>query len=277
VGLPAFVRGVNIAAEFDLGFTEPFSRLSFKVQALAKESKDPQPLTFAFTRLGDAVPKTSPFAEAVERNRFQVFTNVSFLDSMILAKQQGNMQLAQEASMMLHATVMFAPVCNPNRTGKHETSLPYIGFTKRDNSAVARANTMMEIQVLMNIKAQIALPNTAALFQTLATNGDTWLVAQLRDPDPWVRWAAVMLIGRKHLHEEKELIQLLWDPVAEVRVAAHQALVRVARGTDLGPNPMDSPAKVQQAIQRWNSWLEAQQADRPTVNIIPVSGASASN
>ena len=33
--IPALVRGVNVTAEFNLGFTEPFCRLHVKLRALA--------------------------------------------------------------------------------------------------------------------------------------------------------------------------------------------------------------------------------------------------
>src|SRR5262249_17416274 len=41
--LPAFVRGINATAEFQLGFTEPFCRLSLKFKGFVTTSKDMQP------------------------------------------------------------------------------------------------------------------------------------------------------------------------------------------------------------------------------------------
>ena len=58
-----------------------------------------------------------------------------------------------------------------------------------------------------------------------------------------------------------------------MREAAHQALVRLARGTDLGPTPVDSQAKIQQAVERWNAWLAGQEPFTPDLQQGLVAGA----
>ncbi len=85
------------------------------------------------------------------------------------------------------------------------------------------------------------------------------LAEKLSDDSPLVRWVAANIIARKRIPAEKELVELLNDPFPEIREAAHQALVRLARGTDFGPHPLDSQAKIKKAIQRWNDWLALQE------------------
>jgi hypothetical protein len=127
------------------------------------------------------------------------------------------------------------------------------------------AREQRELQNLLltqMIKTQKAVePLLFALWQAK----DYELLAKMRDRDPLVRWFAADILSRKQLHVEKELIGLLKDPLPEVREAARQALVRIARGTDFGPNPLDSPAKIEQAIERWTNWLAMQ--DQPTVRV----------
>jgi len=86
--IPAFVRGINTAAQFELGFAEPFSRLSLKFQTLTMESKDLKELMYAFTHLAERVSRESPYWPSIERNLHQVLTNPTFLESVILARRQ---------------------------------------------------------------------------------------------------------------------------------------------------------------------------------------------
>ena len=57
---------------------------------------------------------------------------------------------------------------------------------------------------------------------------------------------------------EKEIIPLLSDRDAAVKTAAHQALVRLSRGTDLGPAANASGQNITKAQQAWRQWLDKQ-------------------
>jgi len=96
----------------------------------------------------------------------------------------------------------------------------------------------------------------------LATAEPETLRRQLKDKEPLIRLLAVMMIGRRHLHLEADLIECLKDPKSAVRVAAHRSLVRVARGTDFGPASDATAIQRDAAIKRWRDWL-AQQDTSP--------------
>jgi len=130
-----------------------------------------------------------------------------------------------------------------------------------------------ELDLLTALKTQNALVPIQDLFLDLTKQSQSDLLAKLRDPDPWTRMLTAIVIGNKRLPVAKQLIPLLDDPVVEVREAAHQALVRLARGTDLGPTPVDSQAKIQQAVERWNAWLAGQEAFDPGFQQGLVAGA----
>lgn len=99
---------------------------------------------------------------------------------------------------------------------------------------------------------------------------DPNLIGRTSDPDPLVRWVAANFIARKRIASAKQLIDLLSHKVPEVAQAARQALVRLSRGTDFGPERTDSAANKKQAIQRWREWLAMQEpvsaggSQRPT-------------
>lgn len=86
---------------------------------------------------------------------------------------------------------------------------------------------------------QIAI---AALFFMLLLNRGALPVRQgsdlsalLEDRDPRVRSLAAEVVGRrKEIHLAKVLVGRLTDPDVEVRNAAHEALVRLNDGADLG-------------------------------------------
>jgi HEAT repeat protein len=72
-----------------------------------------------------------------------------------------------------------------------------------------------------------------------------------------VRRAAARLVGLRMPALGGDLIDLLADPEADVRRAAHQALVLVNKGEDLGP-PEDADAVAREAaIQKWRQWWDS--------------------
>jgi HEAT repeat protein len=254
--LPAFVRGVSITAEFKLGFVEPFSRLSIKLRTLIKESKDLQPLGFAFSHLGEGMPTGSPFQDAIHRGRYQVFTNAIFLDWLILAKLQGKKALDQSDLLRMPTATRPCHYGANMWTDRRDKLL--------ENLQLMRGKADFELQFLLATRMQQSQTDAEGLFRMFANNSDTLLAAQLQSPDTNVRWAAALLVGSRHLHEERELVRLLSDSAVEVRETAHNSLVRLARGTDFGPFPLDAKAKVEQAKLRWLSWLDAQEKDQPS-------------
>jgi HEAT repeat protein len=86
--LPALVRGINTAAEFHLAFTEPFSRLSFKLRTLAKDSSDLALLGYALVHLGDGVGPQSPMLLPIQQCATDVLLQSAFLENLIARKKQ---------------------------------------------------------------------------------------------------------------------------------------------------------------------------------------------
>ncbi len=79
-----------------------------------------------------------------------------------------------------------------------------------------------------------------------------------KDPRPEVRRAAAKA-GARHLPPlSAELIGLLKDDDAVVRVAAHTGLMKISHGKDFGPVNDKSDADRQRAVARWRSWLATQ-------------------
>ena len=98
------------------------------------------------------------------------------------------------------------------------------------------------------------------------------LNTKLRDPNPTTRWLAIQSVLMRRLHCEEELFNRLKDPVPHNRAAAHDALVRVTRGTDFGPaypvgsSPVATARAQEEALANWRQWQRSQDETPPGVN-----------
>jgi hypothetical protein len=82
--------------------------------------------------------------------------------------------------------------------------------------------------------------------------------AKLKDDRAEVRAAAARTVAARGLHYGSELIDLLTDSDKGVRQAARQALVRLSRGQDFGPEPGASEDDVAVAVRDWSAWWDKQ-------------------
>src|SRR5262249_12350572 len=82
---------------------------------------------------------------------------------------------------------------------------------------------------------------------------------KLQDPRQEVRRATARAIGSKFPTLAGDLIDRLGDDSAEVRAAAHEALVRLAKGEDFGPAGTSAEAR-EEARKKWRAWWEAKKS-----------------
>jgi hypothetical protein len=108
------------------------------------------------------------------------------------------------------------------------------------------------------------------LLEELAKGDRNVLKIGLADPNPLFRLTAVQAIGRRRLHMEKDLLACLSDAEPLIRAAAHQALVRLARGTDFGPKPAAGKLEQSRALRSWKTWLARQDDPEATTDAAPL-------
>jgi HEAT repeat protein len=421
--IPALVRGINATAEFNLGFTEPYCRLSFRLRLLAKWMKEVAPLSYAMVHFGEGLANDSPLQWSMQKDALEIVSNPTVLDWMIVAKQQLLMattlaewnKMLQRLQMMagtpgaagpsgaaaaktpkahLINTIMIqglgpyatwkttknaviaywwnpnwnlasdssgkkvlecfgpaesvvpdgrgtgythvvegpfatppwsipehflqgsvtlnpnlvsgqvivvipqyhgfgpAPVPPPSPAGTAGTGIGNVklvtglenpktgvkgtspaqknpsaptgsssiqtGAPPRETLETLLVRTKLELDILLYLRDQRALVPSQDLILTMEKNSPTQLVAMFRHPNPSLRLIAVSLIAQQRLPVVKELADVLDDPVAEVREVAHQALVRLARGSDFGPFVGEAQTKTANAQARWINWLATQ-------------------
>jgi hypothetical protein len=82
------------------------------------------------------------------------------------------------------------------------------------------------------------------------------LKEKLKDDRAEIRAGAARTVASKGLRFGSELIALLDDEEAVVRNAARQALVRLSKGLDYGPDPDADAARRAEAIKQWQTWWQ---------------------
>lgn len=96
------------------------------------------------------------------------------------------------------------------------------------------------------------------LVKYLSRQGPTAVKARFTDERAEVRAAAARVAGEKGLRLGAELIELLGDNETAVRQAARQALVRLSRGQDFGPQPDATAEAILSAMRQWRAWWARQ-------------------
>jgi hypothetical protein len=94
------------------------------------------------------------------------------------------------------------------------------------------------------------------LYNHLARQTETVVKEKLKDELAEVRQAAVRVVAARMPRLGGELIDLLEDEHAEVRNAAHEALVKLNRGEDFGPAADASKEEIADARDKWRSWWD---------------------
>jgi hypothetical protein len=84
------------------------------------------------------------------------------------------------------------------------------------------------------------------------------LKAKFTDEVPEVLASAARVASQKNYHWEKDLVELLADDSADVRKAAHQALVKLNPRVDFGPKDDADEVARTRAIKKWRDWAANQ-------------------
>jgi hypothetical protein len=124
---------------------------------------------------------------------------------------------------------------------------------ERERQVRQEAKRLLEQRELLDLVQKMLEDNPELIRKKLAAN------------QPIMRFIAVQIISKRRLPFEKDLIERFNDPDPAVRLAAHNALVYLTRGTDFGPVPGASRRGVERAVEKWRHWLELQKSASPEV------------
>jgi hypothetical protein len=234
--IPALIRGLNQAARID--YSCPAVTIRNKLARMLNATDDPELLLFARENIGAGV---------TESRHMGVLRDLRLLcatRSSLLARQ-GAAGPKPPRSM---STPDLAAAAGSERGPRLKQVLTELGQRQGDEviNALGAAAASYEGDV-RDLARSLLASNLSR--QTMSV-----LKAKLQDDRAEVRAAAAKAVAAKVPALGGDVIDLLKDDDAAVREAAHQALVRLNRGTDLGPEPKGSDSERALAIEKWRDW-----------------------
>lgn len=216
-------------------------QLQMTLQSLVRETRDPLVVIYVLENLGRGVPTHSEY--------YSLFTTYRQEMQLLLIGLQWNPQ----------------KVWGPR--GQVNANLANVLL--RQQEALRQAIQDAEYQAFMAKQLQQMAQEQAkqaemidGLLRELSKEEAVVIANKLIDPDPMMRWLAVQVGGKKRMPIEHDLIKLLADPHLLVRQAAHDALFRLSRGTDFGPDAKATAKQIASSQVAWREWLAIQTDSR---------------
>jgi hypothetical protein len=245
--IPALIRGVNRAAKIEASC--PAVTIARQLQSLLRTSRDPELLDYARENIGAGVGETRH--KAVLEN----------LRVMCLMRKR---YVAQNT-----AALQTAPGIHPLHSMTVSQLLSEAASSDQgpQRSAYLKELESRRTDEILPDTSAVAADDSNAKPQRLARDllerrlGRLPLKAfkeKFKADEVEVRAAAARVAGKKFVHVEKELIDLLTDDSAYLRKTAHQALVRLNPRIDFGPKADDDATEREAAVQKWREWLAKQ-------------------
>lgn len=234
--IPALIRGMNKAALID--HSCPAVVIAQKLHKMLMASNDLELLEFARENIGLGVTR-SRHAGVLQDLRVACTLRKGQVQRQKLAAAQG------PKAPRLMSVADLAAAAGSDRGERLKQILLELGRRQGDE-AIAALGAAAAASYEDDVKA-LAREQLVKLLSRQTANV---LRDKLKDDRVEVRVAAARVAGEKKLRLGGELIDLLDDSEARVREAAHQALVRLNGGTDLGTGA--------EATAKWRAWWKQQ-------------------
>jgi len=242
--IPALIRGLNRAAAID--HSCPAVVIAKKLATMLTSSRDTELLEFARENAGAGVSRSRHMSIIKDLRVLCMLRKAEVVRRGIewtpAKKTPRTMTVAELAELVgKERGPMLKEVITELGRRRGDGALAALGAAAADYEGETRdlARTLLNRQ--------------------LSALKDAALKEKLTDGRAEIRSAAARLVGEKGLRFGGELIELLGDKQVAVRDAAHQALVKLNRGADLGPTGDAGEAEREQAIKKWRAWWSGQQ------------------
>jgi hypothetical protein len=254
--IPALIRGLNRAARID--HSCPAVTIARKLAKMLRGSKDTELLEFARENVG----------AGVERSRHMNVIKDLRVICMLRKNQVINLGLAAEESAptLLKGTLVPA---DPWKKSVAKMTISELGEAAGKERGERLKTVLGELGQRKGDMVIAALGSAAATYdgdtqkqarelldKQLAGLKASEIKEKLKDDRAEVRAAAARVVASKKLPLESALVDLLTDDEKVAWQAAHDALVRLCQGTDLGPRPNASDAERKEAAGKWRTWLQ---------------------
>jgi hypothetical protein len=236
--IPALVRGVNRAARIE--HSCPVVVIAQKLGRLLQASADQELLEYARDNIGSGVGRTR-HAGVLQDLRM----GITMHKNAVARRPPSGPK-----SPRLMTVVELADAGSTERGPRLQSIL--VELEKRRGKEVlpglanAAGSYDKDIQKL----------GRDLLERHLSRQTEAVVKEKLKDELVEVRKAAVRVVAAKMPRLAGELIDVLADEQAEVRAAAHDALVKLSHGEDFGPAADAGKEQVAEAQGKWRSWWD---------------------
>jgi hypothetical protein len=241
--IPALIRGMNKAALID--HSCPAVVIAEKLQKLLGASNDPELLQFARENIGAGVKRSRHMGTLQD---LKVFCTTR---KNLLARQIES-GVVQARAVQTMSIAELATAAGTDRGARLKGILIELGKRDGDEAigalgSAAGGSYEEEIQKLARDQ----------LYRNLSRQKEAVVKDKLKDDRFEVRVAAARVAGEKKMRLGDVLIDMLTDDESRVRNAAHDALVRLNNGSDLGPKAKADERERSDAVQKWREWWAA--------------------
>lgn len=250
--IPALIRGLNRAATIEA--TCPAATIGKKLVGMIKASDDTQLLEFARENIGLGVEK-SPHMGIIKDLRVACMVRKRDVMAKGVASKTQPKETPAGSTVAKMSIADLAKATASERGSKLKDILTEL----EGRSGELALNTLAAHTTYYDEEIQKLARDLLA--KHLGRQSATAVKEKLKDERAEVRIAAARAIGDKGMKLGSELIDLLGDKEADVQQAARQALVKLAKGTDYGPERDAKENERTEAVKQWRAWW-AKQAGR---------------
>jgi hypothetical protein len=240
--IPALIRGLNRAAKIDASC--PAVTIGQKLATLLRRSNDVQLLEFARENIGSGVTRTKHGGVLRDLKTICLLRKRTAAINTARAKRLRPFRAKTVAELV--------SAVEDAKGAKLKQLLAELSRRKETEATSALATAAASTDRLASRLGRLFLTSQ------LSRLSSTGIKEKLKDKDAEVRTAAALVVGAKKYRLPGELILLLNDPSAEVRKAAHKALVKLARGKDFGPAQDGSETERALAMEKWRGYWSNQ-------------------
>jgi hypothetical protein len=254
--IPALIRGLNRSAKIE--YSCPAVTIARKLSQMFRASRDPELLEYARENIGAGVTQSSHMGLLkdlrltclMRKRTLNQMGIVAFVPPAPAHFESPGLQSLSEAEEFHRLNVPeLIKAVGEERDDRLRMAVTELG--RRHGEGVigalgaAAAKPEGDIRKLAKDSLQ----------RQLSDLGESALQKNLKDNHAEVRSMAAYVIGRRGLHLESALIDLLDDTDSGVCQAARRALTRLAHGDDFGPRPKADEDARREAQRQWRDWL----------------------
>jgi len=249
--IPALIRGLNKAAKIEGSC--PATIIGKKLSTMLGSTEDSELLEFARENIGSGVSRTRHSGLLHEMRVACMLRKGELARRGVSEKTPATLTTTEKPPRSMTVSEL-AEAAGKDRGPRLKEVLNELG--KRKGPEVVSALGTAAASYADDTR-QLARD---LLERTLRRESQEFVKDRLTDDRAEVRAMAARVAADKGWKFGKEIIELLGeDAEASVRDAAHQALVKMNKGKDLGPDGKATTAEKAEAVARWREWWAKQE------------------